>query len=290
MRKDHTENWKDALSVDFSAESKKREEIKNKLLNSIPKEDILMNQSHKKRFKRSSAIAVAACMALVLSVTAFAAVNYFNLGDYAHYLDTSDEVQPGEVDFPEELQGLLYDENGKLVETIEELDAPIYNADGDAVMLTNDEAGNMQVVTMKEMREEFAEKSTLFETLEDAGSYLYFQPRTFEYVPEGYELEGYRIYNDDNGELVQDSKYLEMNYYKDNDLAKYIFVQARFMDEDTEFTSGLTENSKTTSINGYEAMIQENTIDILIDDVLYFISGSDLPAEELMKMAEDLTK
>jgi len=303
MQKNHSKNWKDVLSVDFSAESNKREEMKQTLLQQIDdqdttkcntkKEDFIMNQTHKRRFKRSSVIALAACLALVLSITAFAAVKFWDLGQHAHYIssspDASDDAARMEESLPTELQGLLYDKNGRLIETIGEMENGIYNADGEAVMIINDESGNPAITTLEEENARLAQVTTLFDHWEDAKPYLAFDIHSFGYIPADYELVGYRIYNDENGQPAQDTKCLEMNFYKDGDLNDYIFVQIRYMDEETGFTTGGPDLKKIT-INGYEAMLDDSNVDILIDNVMYMIMAKNLPQEEVLKMAESLTK
>lgn len=258
MPRSHTKSWKDALSVDFSIEAEKKEEIKQQLMRQIQcqesansrtkKEDFIMNQTQKRRFKRSSVVALAASLTLVLSITAFAAANYLNLGDYAKYSTDTSSV--------------------------------------------TDEAVQIDLSQVEENEIDSALVSTLFEKLEDVKPYLAFTPKMLTNIPADYELEGYRIYNDESGQPVQDTKYLEMNFYKNDNSNDSIYVQARLMDEETAFeVSADDENIEKTTVNGYEAVLIGNTsVDILIDDVMYMISAKNLSQNEVIEIAESLTK
>ena len=304
MYRNHKKNWKDMLSVDFSTEYHKKEEIKQVLLQQVKhqetimystqKEDFIMNQTNKRRLKRSSVIAFAACLTLVFSITAFAVVNYLELGPYIKYRveSPSDSDKAAQAALNEKaLPDLVYDENGKLLEKFGEIEGKIYNADGEAIMVRGDDAGNLGIITLKEEEKQRAQATTLFNDREEMRSYLSFNARPFTSYPADYELEGYRIYNDEDGQPSQDSKYLEMNFYKNGDVNDWIYIQARYMDETTSFVSGATGSTpEKTSINGYEAIIDGNHIDILIDNVMYMISAKNLPRAEVVKMAESLTK
>ena len=298
MHKPHTESFNDALSVDFSAEATKKREIKQALLRQLvemqnaaatQKEDFPMNQTQKRRFKRSSVIAIAACLTLALSVSAFAFVHYLSLGENAIYIvNPRDAVNTDDV-LPEELRGLLYDADGKLLEKFGDIQDAIYNADGEAVMVTSDDSGKLAIVTMEEEPAETEQVSTLFDALEDAQAHLAFDALVPSYVPSDYVLEGYRIFNDEDGKPAQDTKYLSIYYYGNNGVKDYIYIQARLMDEETSFASDVGSVEKTT-INGHEAIIGRSNVDILIGDVMYMIHANKLPQSEVIKMAESLTK
>lgn len=304
MLRDHAENWNDGLRVDFSAESEKKDELKRALLqqlrqsgaarHNIEKEYSSMNKTNTKRFKRSTIIALAACLTVVLSATAYAVVNYLNLGKHAQYMmdsrDASEQSARMEEPLPAELQGSLYDKNGKVIETIGEMQNDIYNSEGEAVITTSDASGALVIVTQEEAREKQMLKTTLFTGLEDAQTYLAFKAKSLPYIPAGYELEGYRIFNDENGKPYQDIKYLEMYLYKIDNADEYVYIQVRLMDEETAFASSASNDLKKTSINGYEAIVDGNNIDILIGDVMYMIAGRNLPQSEVLKMAESLSK
>lgn len=263
MQRNQTANWKDVLSVDFTTESKKREETKQALLRHISrqgalkpdaeKENFTMKQTGKRHFKRTTAVALAACMAVVLSISAFAIVNYFNLGQHAQYIFTPDTTDNKAS--PSDLQGL--EKTGG-----------------------NDDSGYSDRM------------STLFDKLDDAQSYLAFDALSFTYVPADYVLDGYRIYNDESGQPQQDTKYLQMNFHKSDDSGDTIFVQARLMDEETAFTYESSSGGKVeqTTINGHEAILYDNSVSILMDNVIYTVSAENLPQIEVKKMAESLAE
>lgn len=305
MPRNRTENWQNGLSVDFSAESAKKDAIKQELLQQLwrqeaarrnhYKEDTTMKTINQRRFKRSSAIALVACLTLVVvSATAYAITNYFNLGQNAQYMLNDRNISEAAAQLaealPTQLQGLLYSQDGQPIETVGQMQNGVYNAAGEAVIITLDDAGQPRILTREEARREHAQITTLFNSLAEAQPYLAFTARAVGYIPEGYALEGYRLYNDENGQPYTDAKYLEMYFYQDNQADAYIYVQARLMDEETAFTTGGTGNMEQTSINGNEAIVDEGTIDILIGEVIYMIAASDLPQSEIIKLAESLTK
>ncbi|MGE4354306.1 MAG: hypothetical protein AB7D36_09505, partial [Oscillospiraceae bacterium] len=166
MQRNRTENWKDVLSVDFSAESQKKEETKQALLRhicrrdalklNIEKENFTVKQTTKRYFKRTTAVALAACLVVVLSISALAVSTYFHLGPYAQYNFDADMAQNEAMPGDEALSGDV----------------------------TTGDSGDLDSM------------STLFDNQDDAQSYLAFNALSFTYVPERYVLEGYRIYND----------------------------------------------------------------------------------------------
>ena len=261
MQRNRTENWKDVLSVDFSAESKMKEETEQALLRHIcqrnalnlntEKENFTVKQTTKRHFKRTTAVALAACLVVVLSISALAVANYFNLGQYAQYIFGTDTSDNEVVSSDEALTGDMTTGDSRALDSM----------------------------------------STLFDSLDDAQSYLAFNALTFTYVPEDYVLEGYRVYNDADGQPRQDTEYLQMNFYNSDGSGDTIFVQARLMDEETAFTYESDESDskiEQTTINGHEAILKENSVSILMDDVIYMISAKNLPQSEVIKMAESL--
>ena len=368
MQRNHAGNWEDVLTVDFSAESLRKNEIKQSIMRQIYQQQdtaptggidnepairagitqavesddrftamvpapapvsadhpqiiqfnkqmeeqpymnknmnlntsrevdtgLEGNKKQKKRTKRSFVTALAACFVIVISITAFAVVNQINLGQYAHYLldvnEVADETVLMEEPILEELRGQLYDADGKVIEKNGDMQKGFFNAEGKAVTPSIDEAGNLFVMTKDESDAKRKQVSTLFSDWEEAQTYLAFEPKLFAYIPEGYTLEGYRVFNNEQGLPEQNTKYLEQHFYKDGNQEDSIYVQARFMDEETAFeSSGSSETLEKTVINGYEAILDNRGLDILIDDVMYFISGTVLPQDEAIKMAESLTK
>ena len=367
MQRNHAGNWEDVLTVDFSAESLRKNEIKQSVMRQVyqiyqqqddeptggidsepviragitpavepnerftapapvsadrpqiiqfnkqteeqsnmnknmnlntnqeVKTDPDGNTKQKKRMKRSFVTALAACFVIVISITAFAVVNQINLGQYAHYLfdvnEVADETALMEEPIPEELRGQLYDADGKVIEKNGDMIDGFFNAEGKAVILSIDETGTPFVMTQEESDARRAQVTTLFSDWDEAQTYLAFKPRLFAYIPEGYTLEGYRVFNNEQGLPEQNTKYLEQYFYKDGSPEDRIYVQVRFMDEETAFeTSGSGEVPEKTVINGYEAILDDKGLDILIDDVIYFITGTVLPQDEAIKMAESLTK
>lgn len=264
------------MHIDFSAESEKRDTIKDALLqrvcqingveNDQRKEEHATAQAQRRRFRRIFKAAIAACLIIALSVTALAASGYFltgdlSLGEFAQYFGMS-RTPKGSVarEITEDSQNGYYD------------------------------TGTGEIV-------EEREDTTLFKTLEEAQPYLAFDALVFTYVPEGYVLDGFQVFNEENGHPSQGTKYLQMNFYKDGFfledgfITDHIYVQARLMDEETRFESsgdfGILEE---IVINGYNAVLGGHWVHILIDDVMYAVSGRNLPHSEVIKMVASLTQ
>lgn len=263
MQRNRINHRNPVLEVDFSAESTRREETKRAFLReagrrsapSIEKEITIMNPNNKKRFKRSTTAVFATCLALVFSVSAFAAVNSFKLGEYINYMSIPDDMTKA--------------------------------------MLTEPLPEDSEIVVREESEHAAAkEPTTLFEHKHEAQEYLAFEAMDFGYVPEGYQLEGWRIYNEENGLPQKNTKYLGMYFYNSDN--NYIYVQARLMDEETAYTFSNNDSRgfKKLTINGHEAIAGSSFTTILFEgdnDVSYSINARNLPQSETIKMAESLS-
>lgn len=313
QKPDYDQDWMPKLKVDFSAESSQKEERKAALMQQYYTQDAAEHRLQKekktmktgRKLKRSTAFALAACLALgAISVTAYAVVQHLKLGQHANYI-LQEEMSPAEREkameefkaqpLPEELAGEVYAKYGKLAETWGDLDEGTYEAGDQKITVKSDnihiESTESQPKTMADEIARLDEMTKRFGTVAEVKPLLAFDLLEFGYVPTGYELEGYRLFKGDEVEPnFLDSKYLSMDFYKGEDPADSIYVQVRYMDEETGFESGGTENMRKTVINGHDAVIDGRSVDILIGDVMYMIRVSDaLPAEEAVKMAESLT-
>lgn len=302
MHKDHAETWEDKIIVDFSAESQSKDKIKESLLKQL-KEPKSTEPEEKKEIKtmkstkrRGILVAIAACLSIaVVSAGAYAVYNYIKLGDHAQYVEYNPNEKDIDMSIPEELKGKLFDKDGNAIDSFDQIEDKVFNADGESVMISGKVMGDddveYKIMTEAEAREEQNSDSTLFTSKEEIKPMLYFDMLDIGYSPEGYTLEGYRLFHDNDGKAaLKDNKYVSMYYYN-GDMSKYIYVQIRYMDEETAFAGGLTDDMKKTSINGYEAIVSSDSIDLLVGDVMYMIMGgnSEVSIDELTKMAESIS-
>lgn len=130
-------------------------------------------------------------------------------------------------------------------------------------------------------REDFI---TRFNSPSEAQAHLNFSLKIPEFLPQGYELDRIELYNDENGKLS--GEYADIYFTKGE---KYIFTQARLMNEETAFATSLN-GLKEIEINGYKGLIGKQNLDIDIEGVMYMLSSSsaDIDSAELVNMVESL--
>lgn len=245
------------IRVDFSENCEQKEDIKQTLLQALEiqnKEEEKLTMKNKSKIKNPRRIAIIAMVSLIaLSGTAFAVIKNVNLGKYATY-------EANEISSRDEAQAAVAEENEMITQ--------------------NTSSSDMDDIDSYSKR---------FETLEEVQKYLMFTVNMPTYIPAGYTLEGYRLFTNDQGEIDAEGKYLSLDFYNDVNPKKYIYMQVRYMDEETAFATGYSSDMKKTTIDGHEAVIGKGTIDILIDDVLYMISGNaKLSENELIAIAESI--
>ena len=248
--------------TDFSSESRNKqanlEQLKAKLPIMNEERDIYMKKGIRKP------IAIAACIAVVLSMSVVVfgqdVVNYIRtvrLGDHANYIvsvgDVSDEDMQAFID--EKAEGCeISDEEYELWTEADMVD---FN------WLTFTDAA--------EAKSHFITNDALLPT----------------YLPEGFEFDHIYFFVESLEDLQEygANKFMTAVFSNGTD---EIQMQIRFMDETTRFVTGLPEDIQVIDINGNEAIVAENTLDILIGDTMYFIMGSGLSADELIAMAASL--
>ena len=304
MQENRTDKWQNELNIDFSAECKNKENIKQDLLEQLQKyneqeqttqrKDYSMFNSTTPRKKRFKIIAVAVAVAILsISATALALNSYFNLGKNAQYI----VADPGEMQqmeaalnepLEDELKGKLFDANGKEAKTYADIVDGAYNANGEVIMIVTD-GESIKIQSLAEAKREESDSSVLFSTPEEAGEYLAFDFQV-PAVPEGFKIEGYRILKDVNGQAMKDSNYLWINYYKKDAPEKFIYVQIRYMNDNTSYVSGDYTYIEERSINGHDALVYDGGVDMLVGNVMYMIIGasSELSNEQLTVMAESI--
>jgi len=125
---------------------------------------------------------------------------------------------------------------------------------------------------------------TRFTNAADAQIYLAFDLSIPTYIPAGYTFDSVELFTDENGQI--DGQYASV-YFTNGE--KYIYLQARLMNEETGFTADLG-GLQATQINGYDALIDGASLNVDIDGVVYMFSANsaDVGSDELVKMVESL--
>ena len=120
-----------------------------------------------------------------------------------------------------------------------------------------------------------------FSDAAEVQAYLEFDLKIPSYLPTGYTLDRIDLY-DANGEVS--GQYASVYFTKG---AKYIYLQARLMNEETSFAAELGRMEEV-EINGYKGLMGRQNLDVYIDGVLYAFSArsADVNSGELVKMVE----
>jgi len=238
-----------------------KDDMQQRLIDNCRKFENRKNFKEEKKMKKFNKAIVAAMVAVVGFTTVVYGEDIYNsvrelfLGDYAHYI-SNDYVAP---DVPEDVD-LIITDNGNFA----------------VVEFGEEGVGNTSVI--------IEDAITIFETVEDAQPNISFELQMPEYLPDGYAFDKIELYKNENG--IIDGQYASVYFSKGE---KYIYLQARLMNEETAFVTGMNGLSET-EVNGYKALISEDSIDVDIDGVLYmFMAGpSDVKSDELVKMVESL--
>lgn len=279
--------------LDFSIESTHQEEnlerLKTKLLDVEKERGITMN----KKIKKPIAVVAAATAIMCFSVAVYGQdliriIKTVTLGNHAQY-----EVIEDLKDFvtlPENLVGQIFDKKGNALSVYPADTEALYNADGQEVIIYYDsDTEKAAILTMKEYEELQNYKMTDFYDMEEGRGYFICETFMPTYLPEGYFFEKISFYAGSKEEISADqgaNKYMSV-YYSNG--KEEIYSQVRFMDEETGFGSSATKDIQKIEINGHEAVIDGNNLDIQIGDVMYmFMANENLSQDELIKIAESL--
>ena len=221
------------------------------------------NVRMKKKIRKP--LAVAACITIILSMSAAAfgqnVVEYIRaltLGNHASFIifDGSDEDERNRA----ERQALIE-------ETQELIDAGI----------------NVPSEQMQEV------EWLTFIDAEEGKSHFVTDAVLPTYSPAGYDFSHIYYFVESMEELQEygANMYMSVVFSSGTD---EISMQIRFMNEETGFISFASEDVQKIEINGYEALVDTNSVNLLIDDVMYMFYGNDnVDADELIKMAESLS-
>ena len=255
------------LNIENALKNARKTDIPSSTL--VKVDDVLRNLEHRKgkkymgkRFKVSAVVAAAVAVMLVFSTAAFGQgiVRYVRtamLGDHAVF------ITPGEGEITEAERQRIIDENQELIDA------------GTVSVTTSDTWEKPDWLT--------------YADAEEGKSHFITDALLPAYVPEGYEFSNIFYYV----ESMEDLQEYGANMYMGAVYAGpggEISMQIRFMNEETGFVSSATADMQKIKINGHEAVLDKNTLDLLIGDVMYMFYGNhNAGSAELVKMAESLS-
>ncbi len=196
------------------------------------------------------------------------------------------QVEPPQTDtipIPAELKDKVFDKDGKPLEAFSrERPEEVYTANGEKIV----GVANGEIVT--EAQAEARRKDATVE-VKDPGSlssYTRFKVMLPGYLPEGYRFDRAELFKDGKG--IASDKYIGL-FFINEKTGKSIYMQQRFADEETAYTSSVEGEIEKVKINGADAVISEGrSIEWEAGDVIYMLSGGDIGRSELIKLAESI--
>lgn len=261
-KEDFTEEFIEKIrGTNFAAESKNKSENLEILKAKLP----TINRERKIYMKRGirKPVAFAACIIVILSmsISVFGQdfVRYMRtvmLGNHAAFVTAGEELCREEIEArQEELQELI-------------------------------DAGVVVVYG------EFEEPQWLkFTDAREGLSHFITDAMLPTYLPEGFYFK-HIFYFAESMEEFEEFKDQGVNMYMGvvfSNGTEEIRMQIRYMTEDTGFVASASEHVRTIEINGHEAVVDLNSLNLLIGDVMYMFFGiNSLEVDELIKMAESL--
>lgn len=288
------ENVKDIAellkSQDFSQSSNKLV-VRSKVITQLNKRE---RRTMKLSRRTSIAFAVAIIGTMSFMQTTFAQEAIENIKQIlttGHIVAHVEEEQ--EMAVPESLQGKLFDKDGNAVAIITSA-SDLYTKDGEKVGYVDMKTGevlNEAQAKEKLSEEEAAEEANtlVVKDADELNNYTCFEVKLPTYIPEGFAFDHGEFYKDENGE-VKDSKYASI-IFKNAETGKEIYMQQRFVCEETAYEMGVDKDAKMVKVNGYDAILEkQGNIEWETEEVMYQIAGrkAGLTAEEVVKMAESI--
>ncbi|MDX9871555.1 MAG: DUF4367 domain-containing protein [Clostridia bacterium] len=304
-KENHSRQIEELLKTDFSRESDSQEKILNQILNKLENSrNIIEDKKESLPMKKIFVKPIFTAAMVVVLITGFVTTSFgqdlwriikeISVGKHAKYTVIERTGTP-DLTIPEELKGKLYDKSGNVLAYFPENGA-IYNQRGEEVLISvvvyeNEDGSVVTKIEALSKEEQAARETSQMTTLTDPESakpYLAFDFSLPAYLPEGYAFDRIQLFNDENGQPVENCEYASV-YFSNGDQAKDIYLQLRLMNEETAYEADIG-NVDEVEINGHKGIIGESNLDIEIDGVMYmFMAGaSGINNEQLFKMAESI--
>ena len=271
MKKDHSDEAfiEKCRNIDFSNESMNQEKNLTQLKSKINCINLEREAMMNRKMRKPLVFATAASMLLCFFIIAYGrdlirVVKTIKLGDYAEF-----QVMGGGADdtiyLPEEVE--------KVMEKLSK--DGFYEKDG--FMLSRvASTDNFEFVKFRDVKE--------------GQSYFICDTLMPTYLPDGYEFDRIEFMAKSVEEFTNsqggERKYMSVFYSNGEN---EIYSQVRYMDEETTFGSSGYNDVNTFTINGHNAVLAENSLNILIGNVMYYFRANDqLRVDELIKISESL--
>lgn len=294
-------NWRSALRVDFSENNALKATLLAELMQrpDAPS-DMKEDEPMKKTIKYSTRVLICALVAVILlSGVALGAMKSFSLGPFATYTQMDNVALHQEIDEyvnsnRSVWEGKLFDKDGNPIEDLaayykayidEGQPYELYDANGELCGLTEID-GKVVLAGAKDRLDEYETSEMNFKTLDEVKPHLHPQldPALPTVLPDGFELDHFSIFTDEDGKPYMETLYLTITYAQGD---KMFDVLLQLMNEESAFeTTGLTD-LETLNINGHDAIRDGDLLSMLIGDVLYefFPMDSGVTVDEMIKMA-----
>lgn len=281
------------VKIDFSV-------YKNEILTKKEKENMKNTVKNKRKVNLKKYVTLAACITIsvALGITAYAAGwmdNVIKIISTGHnefaQVDTSDM----EAKVPKELQGLLFDADGKELTSFRH-DTVLYDKNGNIIDDFNEymKSQGIEEFTTEDgtVKIEFSENDdadplkrmeddyTIVKDIKELDNKKGFKAKLPEYIPEGFNFYG-AAYSGDEGEYL-------FIYYINKD-GEYFVIHERLINDETAYATG-AEQIDLIEINGKKAvLLDDNEISWEEDGISVDILGRKvLEKDELVKVAESI--
>ncbi|MCL2573416.1 MAG: DUF4367 domain-containing protein [Defluviitaleaceae bacterium] len=253
--------------TDFSSESKNKAANLVALQTKLPiLNEERENYMNERRVRVRKPVVIAACLVLILSMSAVVfgqdVINYFRnitLGEHVNF-----ELIP---------EGQHFVRGPELTE--EEIQNMI-------------DAGELERITSYSWDSWTQPDWLTFTDIYEGKSHFITDVMLPANLPDGFELDHIHFFVETLEELSQYGANMFMSAVF-SDGTNEFSLSIRYVTEETGFMMTASPNIREIEIGGHEAIIDDNILSLLIDDVLYmFLSQGQLTDAELIAMAESL--
>lgn len=281
-------------SKDFSKGSNK-EAVYAKTLNKINKNKGEDNMKKSNKFKRVGTVAASIAAGVILtgafSQSAFGQSVVENIAKSISLesIEISQRVRDNkETPIPKELEGKVFDKNGKEVKSYSNFDneGKYFTASGEAIKYIEVN----KIVTVADYQKELKEIEAMKVTIKDQkeiNNHTNFNVILPTYLPKGYEFDRAAYYKE-NLDAENKTKGMFV-YYKNKETGKEIGVSQIKDDKKSLYAISTEEKIEKAEVNGVDAAILAgNRINWNFNNVIYGINAEGIAKNDLVKMAESI--
>ena len=285
---------KKLVDKDFSKTSNKSQ-IYNQVLNQIENEGLInMKRKLNKRnfYARVASIVAVVVLSIATIQTTFAQeiigkiVNKISIGHIVA-IQSKEEHNMSEA-IPKNLEGKLYNKDGRVIKVASDFKGEVYTKDGELIEDFDVQTG--KIVTASEYEKEREENILIVRDATVLNDYTCFNVVLPSYLPQEYSFDRAEFYKNEVGK-VENTKYINL-YFKNKNTKKEIHMQQRFADDETAYTIGTDEKIESLKVKGIDVIISgKGSVDWEYKGNLYSISGKNRVAkDEVIKIVESMIK